>query len=159
MKKIIKLLEENARYTDEQIAIMLATTVEDVKSQIAQLEKDGIIRGYKAIIDKEKLSESYVEAIIELKVTPKRDRGFDEIADTIAAYPEVENLYLMSGDYDLTLVLSGKSFKEIALFVSQHLAPLDAVISTVTHFVLSPYKKNGIVVQDIFEDERGNASL
>ncbi|MEG2429638.1 MAG: Lrp/AsnC family transcriptional regulator, partial [Oscillospiraceae bacterium] len=97
MKKIIKLLEENARYTDEQIAVMLGTTVEDVKSQIEQLEKDGIIRGYKAIIDKERLSESYVEAIIELKVTPKRDRGFDEIADTIAAYPEVENLYLMSG--------------------------------------------------------------
>ncbi len=159
MNNIIKLLEENARYTNEEIAVMLNTTPEEVKKQIEQFEKDGVIRGYKVIVDREKLSDNYVAALIELKVTPKRDFGFDEIAEKIAQYPEVEDVYLMSGAYDLSLILSGRTFKDIALFVSQRLAVLDSVVSTATHFVLSRYKEKGIVMHDTSADERGNASL
>lgn len=159
MEKIIKLLEENARYTNEEIAVMLNMTADEVKAEIAKLEKDGVIRGYKAIIDHEKRSENYVVAIIELKVTPKRDMGFDEIAETIAQYQEVEDVYLMSGGYDLALIVSGKTFKDIALFVSQRLAVLDSVISTATHFVLSRYKEKGIIIHESPKDERGIASL
>lgn len=158
MENLIKLLEENARYTNEEIAVMLGSTAAEVAQKIHQLEKEGVIRGYKVIVDREKLSDNYVMAFIELKVTPKRDLGFDEIAEKIAAYPEVEDVYLMSGGYDLALILSGKSFKDIALFVSQRLAMLDSVVSTATHFVLSPYKEKGVILRDIDRDERGNAS-
>lgn len=159
MNEIIKLLEENARYTNEEIAIMLNLSAEEVRAQIAQLEKEGVIRGYKVILDREKLSENYVEALIELKVTPKRDFGFDEIADKIAQFSEVEDVYLMSGGFDLALIVTGKTFKDIALFVSQRLATLDSVVSTATHFVLSRYKEKGVLINNNSLDERGNASL
>lgn len=159
MNEIIKLLEENARYSNEEIAVMLNTTAEDVRAKIDRLEKDGVIRGYKVILDREKISENHVEALIELKVTPKRDFGFDEIADKIAQYPEVEDVYLMSGGFDLALILSGKTFKDIALFVSQRLATLDSVVATATHFVLSRYKEKGVIINNTSLDERGNASL
>jgi DNA-binding Lrp family transcriptional regulator len=159
MNEIIKLLEENARYTNEEIAIMLNLSAEEIRAQIAQLEKEGVIRGYKVILDREKLSENYVEALIELKVTPKRDFGFDEIADKIAQFSEVEDVYLMSGGFDLALIVTGKTFKDIALFVSQRLATLDSVVSTATHFVLSRYKEKGVLINNNSLDERGNASL
>lgn len=159
MNNLIKILEENARYTNEEIAVMLNTSADAVAKQIRKLEDEGVIRGYKAIIDREKLSENFVEALIELKVTPKRDFGFDEIAQKISEYPEVEDVNLMSGTYDLSLIITGKTFKDIALFVSQRLAMLDGVVSTATHFVLSRYKEKGVVMQDSSTDERGNASL
>lgn len=159
MNNLIKILEENARYTNEEIAVMLNTTADDIANQIKKLENDGVICGYSVIIDREKLSENYVEALIELKVTPKRDFGFDEIAQKISLYPEVEDVNLMSGTYDLSLIIKGKSFKEIALFVSQRLAVLDGVVSTATHFVLSRYKEKGVVLQSETTDDRGNASL
>lgn len=158
MNNLVKLLEENARYTNAEIAVMLGCTAQKVAEDIRRLEKDGVIRGYKVIVDREKLSDNYVMAFIELKVTPKRDLGFDEIAEKIAAYPEVEDVYLMSGGYDLAIILSGKTFKDIALFVSQRLAMLDSVVSTATHFVLSPYKEKGVILRDSYHDERGNAS-
>ncbi len=159
MENLIKILEENARYTNEEIAVMLNTSADEVAKQIRKLENDGVIRGYKAIIDREKLSVNFVEALIELKVTPKRDFGFDEIAQKISEYPEVEDVNLMSGTYDLSLIITGKTFKDIALFVSQRLAVLDGVVSTATHFVLSRYKEKGVIMQDTATDERGNASL
>lgn len=159
MENLIKFLEENARYTNEEIAVMLNTSADEVAKQIRKLENDGVIRGYKAIIDREKLSVNFVEALIELKVTPKRDFGFDEIAQKISEYPEVEDVNLMSGTYDLSLIITGKTFKDIALFVSQRLAVLDGVVSTATHFVLSRYKEKGVIMQDTATDERGNASL
>lgn len=161
MDNLIKILEENARYTNEEIAVMLNTTPAEVADRIKKLENDGVICGYKVIIDREKLDESVnmVEAIIELKVTPKRDFGFDEIAQKISEYPEVEDVNLMSGTYDLSLIITGKTFKDIALFVSQRLAVLDGVVSTATHFVLSRYKEKGVVLQDTTLDDRGNASL
>lgn len=160
MDNIIKLLEENAHYTDEQIGVMLNMPQDEVAEKIRELEQSGIIKGYKAIIDREKLSDSYVAAIIELNVSPKRDLGFDEVAETIATYPEVEDLYLMSGGYDLALTVSGKTFKDIALFVSQRLATLDSVLSTATHFILSRYKEKGVIICDEAEkDERNNTWL
>ncbi len=159
MNKILKVLEENARYTNQEIAVMLGITEDEVAQEIHRLEVEGIIRGYKTIVDREKLSDEYVSAIIELRVTPKRDLGFDEIAEKLAEYPEVEDVYLMSGGYDLALLISGRTFKDIALFVSQRLAVLDSVISTATHFVLSRYKEKGVPVYLLPKDERRSVWL
>ncbi len=159
MNKILKVLEENARYTNQEIAVMLGITEDEVAQEIHRLEEEGIIRGYKTIVDREKLSDEYVSAIIELRVTPKRDLGFDEIAEKLAEYPEVEDVYLMSGGYDLALLISGRTFKDIALFVSQRLAVLDSVISTATHFVLSRYKEKGVPVYLLPKDERRSVWL
>lgn len=159
MEKILKLLEENARYTNEEMGVMLGVSPAEVSEKIAQLEKGGVIKGYKVIVDRDKLSENYVSAIIELKVTPKRDLGFDEIADRIAEYDEVEDVYLMSGGYDLALLISARTFKDIALFVSQRLATLDSVVSTATHFVLSRYKEKGVPIHQTPADERRNTWL
>lgn len=159
MDKLLSLLEENARYKTEELAVMLGLTNKEVEDKIQQYEKSGVIRGYKALIDKEKISQEYVVAIIELKVMPKKDFGFDEIAKRISQYEEVEDVYLMSGGYDLAIMVSGKTFKDIALFVSARLALLDSVISTSTHFVLTRYKEKGIAMCDIDIDERGHAWL
>ena len=138
---------------------MLGITEDEVAQEIHRLEEEGIIRGYKTIVDREKLSDEYVSAIIELRVTPKRDLGFDEIAEKLAEYPEVEDVYIMSGGYDLALLISGRTFKDIALFVSQRLAVLDSVISTATHFVLSRYKEKGVPVYLLPKDERRSVWL
>ena len=136
MEKLISLLEENARLTNEQLAVMLGTTTEDVANKIKQYEEDGILIGYTAIVDKETLDKDYVEAFIELRVTPKPDFGFDEIAQRVAQYDEVKSVYLMSGGYDLAVIVSGRDFKDIALFVAKRLSVLDSVVSTATHFLL-----------------------
>ncbi|MBM6920899.1 Lrp/AsnC family transcriptional regulator [Phocea massiliensis] len=157
MNKVLRILEENARYTNEEIAMMTGKTAVEVAEEIDRLEKDGVIRGYKAIVDRDRLSDempNMVSAIIELRVTPKRDAGFDEIAEKIAQYSEVEDVYLMSGGYDLALTITAKSFKDIALFVSQRLATLDSVLSTATHFILSRYKEKGVVLHTGQTDER-----
>lgn len=157
MNKVLRILEENARYTNEEIAMMTGQTAVEVAEEIDRLEKDGVIRGYKAIVDRDRLSDempNMVSAIIELRVTPKRDAGFDEIAEKIAQYSEVEDVYLMSGGYDLALTITAKSFKDIALFVSQRLATLDSVLSTATHFILSRYKEKGVVLHTGQPDER-----
>ena len=156
MEKILKLLKQNARLSNEQLAAMLGTTAEEVASQIASLEDQGIIKGYKPIIDYEKADSEVVTAIIELKVTPQKNFGFEEIAKRIVEYSEVDSVYLMSGGYDLSVTVKGKTFKDIALFVAHRLAPLDSVISTATHFVLSRYKDTGIVLCDTSADERGH---
>lgn len=147
-EKIIKLLEENARYSDEQIAVMLGLTTEEVTKTIEKLEKDGVICGYKAVVNREMLNSNEVTAFIELKVVPKADLGFEEIAQTIAEFSEVHEVYLMSGGYDLAIILKGTNFKNVALFVAQRLAMLDSIVSTATHFVLTPYKQNGVIMND-----------
>lgn len=154
MEKIIKLLEENARYTNEQIAVMLGRTEEEVTKSIEKLEKDGVICGYKAVINREKLNNNEVTAFIELKVVPKPDLGFEEVAQTIAEYPEVHEVYLMSGGYDLAIILKGTNFKDVALFVAQRLATLDSIVSTATHFVLTPYKQGGFTMNEEDSTER-----
>ena len=155
MEKIIKLLEQNARLSNEQLGAMLGCSAAEAAAQIAELEKKGIIKGYKPIIDYEKISGELVTALIELKVTPKKNLGFEEIAKRVVEYDEVESVYLMSGGYDLSVRVKGKTFKDIALFVAHRLATLDSVVSTATHFVLSCYKDTGVILCDASSDERG----
>ena len=156
MDKMLKILEDNANLTPEQLAVMCNKEKGDIQKMIQKYEKEGVILGYKTMIDWDKTDREYVSALIEVKITPQPDRGFDRVAEKIYTYPEVQSLYLMSGGYDLCVQIEGKTMKEVAYFVAQKLAPIDSVISTATHFVLRKYKDKGVVygVEEI--DERGN---
>lgn len=154
--KILKLLEDDARLTEKQLAIMLDTDEASVKAEIDSLEQSGTILGYKTIIDWEKTDRESVSAMIEVKLTPQRDRGFDRVAEKIYNYPEVQAVYLMSGAYDLSVLIEGKTMKEVAYFVSQKLSTIDSVTSTATHFVLHKYKDKGVLYDTPEIDERGN---
>lgn len=154
MEKILKILEENARISLEDIATMVESTPEEVAKKIDAYQQAHVINGYKALIDWDKAGADRVQAIIELRVSPKRDCGFDEVAANIARFDEVDSVMLMSGGYDLSLVMSGKSFQDIALFVAKRLSPLDDVLSTATHFVLRTYKKDGVLYGLEPTDER-----
>ena len=156
MTEILKLLENDSRLTPEKIALMLDKEVGDIKSMIAKYERDGVILGYKTLIDWDKTDKEHVSALIELKITPQRDRGCDHVAQKIYNYPEVESLYLMSGSIDLAVMIEGKTMREVALFVAEKLAPLEDVTSTATHFVLRKYKDKGVIFGAIPVDERGN---
>ena len=157
--EILRLLEENAKLTPKQLAIMLATDEQTIQNEIAKLEENGTILGYRTVVDWEKTERESVTAMIDVKLTPQRDRGFDRVAEKIYNYPEVQAVFLMSGAYDLSVLIEGKTMKEVALFVARKLAPIDAVISTATHFVLHKYKDKGVLHDansDI--DERGNCN-
>ena len=157
--QILTLLENDAKLTPEQIAVMLQISADEVRAQIAELEANGIILGYKTMIDWEKTDRESVSAMIEVKLTPQKDKGFDRVAEKIYNYPEVKAVYLMSGVYDLSVLIEGKTMKEVAFFVSQKLAPIDAVISTATHFVLHKYKDTGVLYDQTADiDERGNCN-
>ncbi len=157
--QILTLLENDAKLTPEQIAVMLEVSADEVRAQIAELEESGVILGYKAMIDWEKTDRESVSAMIEVKLTPQKDKGFDRVAEKIYNYPEVKAVYLMSGAYDLSVLIEGKTMKEVAFFVSQKLAPIDAVISTATHFVLHKYKDTGVLYDQSADiDERGNCN-
>lgn len=155
MEKLLKLLDTDARMTDAQLAVMTGMTEEQVRAQIAQREKEGVIRAYKALIDWDRTDREYVTALIELKVTPKRDRGFEELAEVIMRFDEVESIYLMSGGYDFSILVTGRTFKDVAMFVAKRLATLDSVISTATHFVLRRYKEHNVIFLGEEKDERG----
>ena len=157
--KLLKLLEDNAKLTGAQLAAMLASTEEEVAAATAELEREGTLKGYHALVDWDRTDRNLVSARIEIKVIPKSTMGFEEIAYTISQFPEVETCYLMSGGYDLALTISGKTFKDIALFVAHRLAPLDAVQSTSTHFVLKKYKYHGVILVEDEKDEREVTSL
>ncbi len=158
MESILKILEDNANLTHEQLAVMCQKEVGDIKKYIKEQEANGVILGYKTMIDWDKTDREYVTALIEVKITPQRDRGFDRVAELIYNYPEVQSLYLMSGGYDLAVLIEGKTMKEVAFFVAQKLAPIDDVISTATHFVLRKYKDKGVVYGVVEVDERGNCN-
>lgn len=151
-QEILEILESNSKYTDEQIAVMLDRSVEEVRETIKILEDANVIAGYKTVVNWEKTPKETVTALIEVKVTPQRGEGFDKVAERIYRYPEVKACYLMSGGFDLTVIIEGKTLKEVAFFVAEKLAPLDSVLSTSTHFVLKKYKENGT----IFECEEGD---
>ena len=159
MDRLLELLNADARTDARDLAVMLGTTEEEVRRKIADYEAQGVIRGYKPLLDYEKIDTKYVEAVIEIRVTPKKDFGFEEIAQKISGYHEVDSVYLMSGGYDLHVQVVGKTFKDVARFVSHRLAPLDGVVSTATHFVLSRYKDRGVIICGLPEDDRGNVSL
>ncbi|ONI37610.1 AsnC family transcriptional regulator [Candidatus Epulonipiscium fishelsonii] len=153
--KILELLEENSQYTFEDISIMIGIPIEEVASIVQQLEDEQIICGYKTLINWDEVEDKeVVTALIEVKVTPQRGEGFDKIAKRIYMFKEVTSVYLMSGGFDLTVVVEGKSMKEVALFVGQKLAPLDNVLSTGTHFVLKKYKEHKVIFEKQKKDER-----
>jgi DNA-binding Lrp family transcriptional regulator len=156
MDDILDLLQSDARLTAEEIAVMLKKDVKDVKKKIAQMEKDGIILKYAAVINHEKVAKTkeIVQAVIEIQVTPERERGFDGLAERIYKFPQVKSLYLMSGGYDLHVVIEGKTLKDVAFFVSEKLATLNGVKSTSTTFVLKKYKETGMVLVEGKEDQR-----
>ena len=156
--KLLKLLGKNARYSVAELATMLGADEKTVKDQIFEMEKSGLIRGYKAVIDWEKLDSAAVSALIELKVSPQADYGFEEIAKRVMMYPEVESVYLMSGGYDLCVTVRSKTFQQVAMFVAKELSTIDAVVSTATHFILRRYKELDVFLTD-GDDDRGNFSL
>jgi DNA-binding Lrp family transcriptional regulator len=156
MEKILELLESDSRLTPEQIALMCDKEVGDIRLFMEENEKKGVILGYKTIIDWDKTDREYVNALIELKITPQRDRGFDRVAERIYNYPEVQSLYLMSGSFDLAVLLEGRTMKEVAYFVARKLATLEDVVATSTHFVLRKYKDKGVIYGPAVVDERGN---
>ena len=158
MDMLLKLLEDDASLTPEQLAVMLSKEEGDIKKLIRAYEKDGVILGYKTIIDWDKTDREYVTAIIEVKLMPQRDRGFDKIAEKIYNYDEVKSVYLMSGSYDLCVVIEGKTMKEVAFFVAQKLATIEYITGTATHFVLKKYKDNGVIYGSSEIDERGNCN-
>lgn len=154
MKEILEILKKDARITPEQIAIMTERSVDEVKSVIDNLENEQIILGYKPIINEDKIESDTVSALIELKVTPSAGEGFDSIASRIYCYEQVNDLYLMSGGYDLAVFVTGRNIKEVAFFVSEHLAQMESIVSTATHFMLKTYKREGIVFEKSADDQR-----
>ncbi len=157
--KILKLLENNARMSNETIAAATGLTEEETRHNIENMEDKGIIRGYKALIDWERVEDSYVSAIIELKVIPKAGLGFEEIAAHIAQYPNVESVFLMSGACDLCVIVKCKTFHEVSAFVAKELAVIEGVTSTATQFIMRRYKDFGIELSSADDDGRGNISL
>jgi DNA-binding Lrp family transcriptional regulator len=152
MEKLLKLLKDNVRLTNKELAVMLNRDEEVIQTQITELEQNGIIKGYKALINEQKVNAG-VSALIELKVTPKKEFGFQDIADRVMLLPEVESVYLMAGDYDLAVFVRGESIQEVAMFVAKRLSPLESVISTATHFVLQKYKQDGVILDDTKEQD------
>lgn len=144
--KILNHLENNAKLTAQELALFTGQTEDSISAEIERFEKDGIIRGYHTLINWEKTEREYVTALIEVKVAPARGQGFDKIAERIYRFDEVKAVYLMSGGYDLTVVIEGKTMKDISFFVTDKLSPMEAVLSTATHFVLKKYKDHGEIM-------------
>lgn len=147
MEEILRILEQDGRTTPAQIAERLGRPEAEVAQTISRLEKEGVIRRYKTVVNWDKVGQETVFAFIEVKVQPQRGVGFDAVAERIMQYPEVHSLYLMAGDYDLHVVVSGKTMREIAYFVAERLATIEHVQSTATHFVLKSYKVDGDVIE------------
>ena len=153
-EEILNFIENNSRVDLKEVAVCLGISEVDVANELAAMENEGIICGYHTLIDWDKVTEERIHALIEVRVTPQRGKGFDEIAERIYKYPEVKSTYLISGGYDLLVFMEGKTLREISTFVNQKLATLDYVMSTTTHFVLHKYKDNGIIFNSKEEDER-----
>ena len=151
---ILKYIEKNSRVDLCELAVLLGTDEVTVANEITQMEKEKIICGYHTLIDWDKVGMEKVTALIEVKVTPQRNQGFDRIAERIYNYPEVTAVYLISGGYDLLVTLDGKTLKEVSQFVSEKLSPVEAVISTATHFILKKYKDHGTILVKKAESER-----
>ena len=155
MEEILEILEQNSRYSDEQIAVMVGKSVEEVKEAIKNYEEKNIIAGYTSLINWENTGAETVTALIEVKITPQRGEGFDKVAERIYKFDKVKACYLMSsGGFDLTVIVEGKSMKEVALFVSGSLACQEYVTGTATHFVLKKYKDHGRIFKEKALKER-----
>lgn len=154
MDPLLKLLRDNAALKPAQLASLLGITEAEVAAQVKAYEQDRVILGYRAVLNEEKLGRDIVRAVIEVKLTPERGGGFDRLADRISKYTEVESCYLMSGGYDLQVVVVGNNLREVASFVSEKLATIQGVVSTATHFMLKPYKQQGVMMSGTPLDER-----
>ena len=154
MDELLNILKNNARTSLEDIAKMIRSTPAQVAARIEAYEKAGTIRGYRALLNEDHLKEDRVTAVIEVKVQPEREGGFDRIARRISGFPEVVNMHLMSGKFDLLLFVEGKNLREVATFVSERLATLDGVLSTGTHFMLKTYKQDGVLMDGEKVDDR-----
>lgn len=159
MEKLLNLIEKDATLTEKELALMLSKEEGEIKDMIRELERDGVILGYQAVIDWDKTDRESVSALIEVKVMPQRDDGFDKIAEKIQNYPEIKGLYLMSGGFDFTVLIEGKTMKEVAYFVARKLAPIEFVTATATHFVLKRYKDKGVIYNQIKKDLRESDSI
>ncbi|MDE7341697.1 MAG: Lrp/AsnC family transcriptional regulator [Lachnospiraceae bacterium] len=153
-EKLLSMIEKNSRIDVKELAVLMGEEEIDIVNELAALESEGIICGYHTLIDWEKTSIEKVSALIEVRVTPQRGQGFDNIAERIYKYPEVNSVYLISGGYDLLVTLEGKSLKEVSAFVSDKLSTLDTVLSTATHFILKKYKDHGTILMKKHEDTR-----
>lgn len=153
-KQILSYLEKNSKMDPKEIAILLGTESDVVENEIRKMEEEKIICGYHTMIDWDKTSSEMVTALIEVRVTPQRGQGFDSIAERIYKYPEVRSVYLISGGYDLMVILEGKTLKEVSQFVTDKLSTLDSVLSTATHFILKKYKDHGTIFDQKIKDER-----
>ena len=153
-EKILTIIEKNSRIDLADLAALLGESEAAVANEIADMEKETIICGYHTMINWEKTGDEKVTALIEVKVTPQRGMGFEKIAERIYQYSEVNSLYLMSGAYDFTVILEGRTMREVAQFVSEKLSTMNSVLSTATHFILKKYKDHGTVMCDKAEDER-----
>lgn len=154
MDSLLKLLRENAALSPTQLAAMLGQPEAEVTAKIKHYEKERIILGYRTLINEERLGVEWVRAAIEVKITPERDGGFDRVAERVARYNEVHSCYLMSGGYDLLVVVQGSNLREVATFVSEKLATIHGVVSTATHFILKPYKEQGVLMKPAETGER-----
>ena len=144
-EQLLRLIEADCSLSNKQLAAMTGTSEENVAAQLKALEQAGTIVGYKAVVDWDKTDREAVTALIEVNVTPQRGEGFDRVAERIYQYDEVESVYLMSGSFDLTVIISGRSLKEVALFVGEKLAPMEEVTGTATHFILKKYKEKHLI--------------
>ncbi|KAB2662085.1 MAG: Lrp/AsnC family transcriptional regulator [Verrucomicrobia bacterium] len=154
MDTLLKLLRENASLKPSELAVMLNRPESEVATQIQNYERDGVILGYRTVVNEEKLGVERVRAVIEVKITPEREGGFNRLAERIAKYSEVSSCYLMSGGYDLLVFVEGNTLREVASFVSEKLATIQGVISTGTHFMLKPYKEQGVLMAKQQAEER-----
>ena len=161
MNEILEILEKDARATPEEIAKMLKMTPSTVKGAIKKLEKEGIILKYKAVINKELIRDEStdVRALIEVRVTPQKNLGFDHLAERIYQFPEVTSCYLISGTYDLLIVVEGRNIHTVSNFVAEKLAPMENVRGTVTHFILKKYKEDGDILRQLKKEKRPAISL
>ena len=157
MDKLLELLENNARLPVKQLAVMLGESEETIAERLKGYEKDGTVLGYDALIDWDKTDREFVTAMIELRVTPERDRGFDRVAKRVSAFDEVKSVYLASGGFDLCLIVEGRTMRDVAFFVSGKLAPIEGVTSTATHFIMKTYKDRGFSAKEE-DDDRGRKS-
>ena len=159
MEKLLRILEDDATLTPAEIAVMLEKEEGDIKKMIRKLEEDGVILGYRTVVDWDKTDSECTTALIEVKVMPQRDDGFDKIAAKIQNYPEITALYLMSGGFDFTVLIEGRTMKEVAYFVARKLSVLESVTATSTHFVLKKYKDHGKIYQKSEKDPRDSLIL
>lgn len=153
-EKILTAIDMNSKLSAADLAVMLGSTEEEVAAIIKEMEDEAVICGYPTLINWDKVQCERVTALIEVKVTPQRGLGFDKIAERIYQFSEVQSVYLMSGGFDLTVIIEGKTMREVATFVSAKLAPMETVLSTATHFVLKKYKEHGLPLVQPKQDER-----